>query len=58
MIIKNTRSFTDANGTQFIIDLKTRKIISTMDKHGFIYNAKGIRTGNIHGHAYLDGCYY
>lgn len=51
-------SFTDANGTKYILNAETRQIISTMDKNGFIYNSKGERTGNIHGNEYITHYYY
>ena len=55
---KNTTSFTDAEGTSYILDADTREIITTMDRNGFIYNSEGERTGNIHGHEYIEGyCY-
>ena len=55
---KKTHSVTDANGTTFILDDKTRMILTSMDKNGFIYNSKGERIGNIHGHEYIEGYNY
>jgi|AntAceMinimDraft_16_1070373.scaffolds.fasta_scaffold402127_2 hypothetical protein len=43
----NTKSYTDANGTTYIIDKKTRKIQSSMCRSGFIYDAEGKRNGHI-----------
>jgi len=57
-MLKNTKTISDANGTKYIINSDTRKVITTMDKHGFIYNSEGTRTGNIHGKQYIEGCFY
>ena len=54
----NTTQFTDANGTSFIVDKATRKIVTSMCRSGFIYDSKGERTGNIHGYTFAEGCYY
>ena len=54
----NTTTFTDANGTRYILDADTRRIKSTMDKHGFIYDADGKITGNIHGKEHIKGYHY
>lgn len=52
------KTITDANGTRITFDNKTRQIENTIDKHGFIYDSTGQRTGNVHGHAYIEGIYY
>lgn len=51
-------SFTDANGTQYILNAETREIISTMDRSGFIYDSTGKRVGNIHNRAFMEGFNY
>lgn len=56
--MKKTKVITDSEGTRFTIDLNTREILSTIDKHGFTYNKQGKRTGNIHGHEYIEGNFY
>jgi hypothetical protein len=53
-----TKSFTDAEGTKYILNAETREIISSMDRNGFIYNSKGERTGNIHGHKFITHYQY
>jgi len=53
-----TRTITDAEGNQYTINSKTREIISKRDKHGFIYDSKGKRVGNVFGHHFIEGYHY
>lgn len=53
-----TRDITDADGNQYTINSETREIISRRDRHGFIYNSKNERVGNIFGYEFMDGYNY
>lgn len=53
-----TRNITDAEGNCYNFDEVSRVINYRVDKHGFIYNSKNERTGNVHGHEFIDGFYY
>ena len=52
------RSLTDAEGNTYNFNEDTRIINYKVDRHGFIYNSKGERTGNVHGHEFIDGYNY
>jgi hypothetical protein len=54
----STKTLTDAEGNRTTYDIETNKIVKIIDKHGFIYNSKGLRVGSIHGEKYIEGYYY
>jgi hypothetical protein len=53
-----TKTLTDADGNRITYDTATDQILKRVDKHGFIYNSKGVRTGHISGKEYVEGYFY
>jgi len=45
--MKKTISFSTANGRVYILDAKTREVLTSRDRYGNIYNAKGKKEGHI-----------
>ncbi len=50
-----THTITDSEGNRITYCASSEKIISIIDRNGFIYNSKGERTGNVHGQEYIEG---
>ena len=49
-----TRSLADAEGNKYIIEKDSRKIVSRVDKYGFIYKG-GKRVGHIDNEEFIEG---
>ncbi|WP_155827700.1 hypothetical protein [Gillisia sp. JM1] len=54
----DTKTLTDAEGNRTKYNTTTNEIVSTIDKHGFIFDAEGNRTGHISNDEYIDGYFY
>lgn len=57
-MIKDTKILTDAEGNRTTYDTSTNEIIKIVDKHGFIFDSKGVRVGHVEGIEYLEGAFY
>lgn len=53
-----SETYTDATGRTYLIDKETREIQMTVCRSGFIYDAKGKRTGHIDDNIHIKDCYY
>ena len=53
-----THTITDSEGNRITYCTFTNKIVSTVDRYGFIYDSNGERTGNVHGLEYIEGYQY
>jgi len=49
------KTITDSKGNRITFDIQSRQIVKTVDRHGFIFNAQGKRTGNVHGQSFIKG---
>jgi len=53
-----TNTLTDAQGNRTTYNVETNEILKIIDKHGFMYDAQGNRTGHISNDEYIDGFFY
>lgn len=47
LTMSKTESFATANGRVYIIDAKTKEVLTSRDRYGNIYNSKGKKEGHI-----------